>query len=281
MSITLNQWQRARTSVPEVLERLLTLLDGAPPDLPATAHWTIADTVAHLATIAATDVALVRGPAGDPSPSVVRELRLNTTVDTVAAMNRIVMSKYTERSLSVLAGRLRADVAELLAATEDADPLREIIWLGGANLPIAGLFAHLVNELNIHAWDIARALRRPWYTDPRDAAMFVDLFLVGVTRCGYGKLLDHDRPVRPGRISVTFRAGVSEPVTMALVDGRVVLEELDPRPDVRVSYDPVVFNLMLFGRVSKARAALTGRVRVAGRRPWLLPEFMATMRLPS
>lgn len=161
MSTTSEHWQRVRTSVPEVLHRLLTLLDGAPPDRAATADWSVADTVAHLATIAATDVALVRGGSEDPSASVVADLRLRTTVDTVAAMNDVVMARFTERRLPVLADRLRADIAALLAATADEDPLREITWLGGANLPVVGLLAHLVNELNIHAWDIARALAGP------------------------------------------------------------------------------------------------------------------------
>jgi hypothetical protein len=38
---------------------------------------------------------------------------------------------------------------------------------------------------------------------------------------------------------------------------------------------------MLFGRTSQIRAVLSGKVRVSGRRPWLLPAFRRTMRLPS
>jgi hypothetical protein len=111
--------------------------------------------------------------------------------------------------------------------------------------------------------------------------MFVNEFIAGVTRCGYGRLLDHDRPVRPGSISVTFHPMVSAPVTLSLTDGKVTVEPTASRPDVRISYDPVVLNLMLFRRMSRLRAVATGNVRVAGRRPWLLPTFMATMRPPS
>jgi hypothetical protein len=42
-----------------------------------------------------------------------------------------------------------------------------------------------------------------------------------------------------------------------------------------------VFSLMMFGRVSKARAVLTRKVTVGGRRPWLLPVFLRTLRVPS
>jgi hypothetical protein len=38
--------------------------------------------------------------------------------------------------------------------------------------------------------------------------------------------------------------------------------------------------LMMFHRISKARAALTGSVVVRGPRPWLLPRFLRTVRCP-
>lgn len=281
MSTNVDQWQRARSSTVTALGRLLALLDGASPDLPVTKHWSIADMVAHLVTIGALDLALVRGSRPDLPVHDLGDLLRRTTVDTVADMNREIMGRFTERRLPVLTERLRADVEALLAGSEDLDPQHQVDWLGGSRVPVVGLIAHFLNELNIHAWDMARPLGRPWHTDPRDAALFIDEFLVGVTRCGYGRLLDQDRPAHPGSISVEFRPRVGTSVTLALTDGRVTVEPTNPRPDVRLSYDPVVLNLMLFGRVSRLRAAATGKVRVSGVRPWLLPRFMATMRLPS
>ncbi|MEV0728065.1 maleylpyruvate isomerase N-terminal domain-containing protein [Polymorphospora sp. NPDC050346] len=281
MMVTADQWDRVRDSVPAVLRRLLALVDGVPPDRAVTAHWTVADTLAHLVSVATIDVALVRDAAPDLPGRPLGDLLTATTVDTVADMNRRILADFTERDVPTLAARLRSDVDELLAATSEVGPLPEVSWLGGARLPMAGLLAHLLNELNIHAWDIARATGARWEIDPRDAALFFDLFLVGVVRCGYGRLVDHDGPVRRGRLSVTFRSTVSPAVTFALTDGLVTVEEPDPRPDVRVSYDPATFGLMLFGRVSRVRAVLAGKLSVGGRRPWLLPTFMATMRMPS
>lgn len=40
-------------------------------------------------------------------------------------------------------------------------------------------------------------------------------------------------------------------------------------------------NLMLFGRMSRVRAALTGKVLVSGPRPWLLPAFLRTVHMPD
>ncbi|MCX4472244.1 hypothetical protein C5N14_28710 [Micromonospora sp. MW-13] len=281
MSVTPNQWRRVRTSVPVVLGRLLDLVEDAPPDRAATAHWTVADTMAHLCGVAAMGLALVRGTPPDlPVPGLL-DLRRRTTVDTVSVMNAEVLRHFSERRLPVLADRLRADVEEVLRAAGDAGPEHEVSWLGGARLPVTGLLAHLLNELNIHSWDIARAVGRRWVIDPADAALFVDLFMIGMTRRGYGRLLDRDGPAHPGRISVNFRHRFGPEVTLALVEGRVTVGTPEPRPDVRLSFDPATFTLMLFGRVHRVRAVLARKVSVGGRRPWLLPVFLRTMRLPS
>jgi hypothetical protein len=68
---------------------------------------------------------------------------------------------------------------------------------------------------------------------------------------------------------------------MVMTDGFVMVEKPDGAPDVRLTFDPVTLNLMLFGRVSKPRAVLTGKVVISGRRPWKLPGFLRIVRLPS
>jgi hypothetical protein len=275
------QWHRARAAIPATLSRLLDLTRGAPAGMPVTAGWSVGDTLAHLVTIAAADVALIRGGTPDLPVPGIHDLFADTSVDTVALMNAEILANYLERGVAALGARLKSDVDTIVQLTAVEDPAREVAWLGGSSLPLAGLLAHLLNEFNVHAWDIARARGMVWTADPRDAALFTDVFLAGLVRCGYGKLLEHDGPVRPGRIAVTFRPGVSDPVTFVLTSGRMSLDPLERRPDAVVSYDPVTFNLMLFGRVSRLRAAVTGKVRIGGRRPWLLPEFMRTMRVPS
>ena len=48
-----------------------------------------------------------------------------------------------------------------------------------------------------------------------------------------------------------------------------------------MTFDPATLNLMLFGRISRVRAAVTGKLVISGRRPWLLPTFLRTVRLPT
>ncbi len=51
--------------------------------------------------------------------------------------------------------------------------------------------------------------------------------------------------------------------------GELRISEGKPaRPDAKMKADPVMFLLSSLGRVSQARAALSGKMRVSGRRPW-------------
>ena len=202
-------------------------------------------------------------------------------MDTVAGLNGTVLRHFTDRDPGTLGHRLRSDIDLILRLSADRDPDDPVAWLGGARVPVVGLLAHLTNELLIHGWDIARAGRVPWVIPPRDAGSFLEMFVVGLMRNGYGHLLDNDEPPRDRRIAVEFRSRYTSPVTLVLQHGRVTAEEPGPAPDVRLSFNPATLNLMMFGRISKLRAVLGGGLVVSGRRPWLLPTFLRTVRMPG
>ena len=52
-----------------------------------------------------------------------------------------------------------------------------------------------------------------------------------------------------------------------------------PYPDSAVAWGAT--GLQRWQRVTRLRAALTGKVMVSGRRPWLLLPFWRALRLPS
>ena len=114
-------------------------------------------------------------------------------------LNALVLSDFPERDIGVLVKGLLTDIDEVLRVTEDADPATPLSWLGDSRVPLAGVLARLVNELQIHGWDIARALKLPWTVPPEDAALFFDLFLVGALSHDTGHLLDTDEPPRGSR----------------------------------------------------------------------------------
>ncbi|MEV4492255.1 maleylpyruvate isomerase family mycothiol-dependent enzyme [Micromonospora coxensis] len=280
-TVTTEQWNTARTALADQTERFAGLVESCRPDTMCTADWSMADMLAHVVSLAWI-YAYLADPEYPPLPvEGFHDYITEITVDTVAEFNDVILQQFTERDPVVLLARLRADVGHLLASCADRDPEETVPWLGGARVPLAGLCAHLVNELLIHGHDLAVATGRRWPLPGRDAALFLELFLAGVVRHGYGKLQDGGAPPSDRRIVVEFRNDYIDPIRLMLHRGLVQFAPPDARTDVRIHHDPGTFNLMMFGRVSQVRAVLTGRLRVSGRRPWLLPAFRRKFRTPS
>ena len=83
------------------------------------------------------------------------------------------------------------------------------------------------------------------------------------------------------RIAVEFRSGYTAPVTIVVCDGEVTAAPSGPGADAWVRFDPATLNMMMFGRISKLQAVLTRKIIIGGRRPWLVPAFLRTVRAPS
>ncbi|MFC5183275.1 maleylpyruvate isomerase N-terminal domain-containing protein [Actinomadura harenae] len=276
------KWNEIRASLHETGERFSELVSAAPdPFAMATDAWTIADSVAHVAAIAWMDAILVDPDAAPPPPVPDLFERLpRMNVDAVHELNVVVLDAFAERGLAALVDRLRECLAFMHDHTEDRDPSDTVSWIGGAQVTLSGLFGHMINELLLHGHDIAAALGRPWEIPSRDASYFFGEFIVGMANNGVGGLLDGGGRPRARPISVEFRSAYTEPVTLRLANGEVTAHPPSAAPDVRLTFDPAAFNLMLFGRMSKPRAALTRKIVVGGRRPWLLPVFLKTVRVP-
>ncbi|RSN02107.1 hypothetical protein DMB42_37995 [Nonomuraea sp. WAC 01424] len=279
--ITYDKWASARGSLKATGDRFAKLISIVDPHTMATGEWTVAETAAHVGMIATLYTSTVRpGEVPSPFPGL-EEAILGANVDTVSTLNELAFGHSAERDPLVLADRLRDDIREILRATADVDPATPVPWLGDARVPIAGVLAHLVNELLLHGWDVARATRTPWALPARDAGLFFDLFLVGMIRNDYGSLMDTGSPAPRRRIAVGFHSAHTAPAALVLDHGRVSVAEVDAGVDAHVRFDPATLNLLLFGRVSRTRAALTGKLAVWGRRPWLLPAFLRFVRLPT
>lgn len=271
------RWLAVRASLWNAFERFAELVLSAPDSrVKATAHWSIADTAAHVSTTARLYRYVI--PPGDPAK--VTELIAGTTVDNLASLNERMLESYTERDPRAIVDRIRGDVKHMLDASAELDPATAISWLGGAKIPLAGALAHMLNELLLHSRDIARPLRVKWTIAPSDAALVFDLFIIGLVRYDPGVFLDHDVRPRKRRVAVEFRSPHTALVTIALHRGTVSAEEPGARTDMRITFDPETLILMLFHRISKARAVLSGKVRITGLRPWLLPGFLRVVRGP-
>ncbi len=107
------------------------------------------------------------------------------------------------------------------------------------------------------------------------------LFFLGMLRHDYGVLLNTSLPMPNRPIAVQFRSAYTPTATVVLDDGRVRLAPPEDPYDVRVTFHPARFNLMLFGRTRTITAAIRRHVVVGGPRPWRLPAFLRVVHMPN
>jgi uncharacterized protein (TIGR03083 family) len=247
----------------------------------ATADWTVADSAAHVLVIALLYVALVNDEAETLQIPHLDEILATTNVDTVADLNDHALKHFTERNPERLAAFLGDAVDAILEATRDTPPETTVRWLGDSRVPVAGVVAHLVNELLVHGWDMARALRRPWSMPDDHAALYWELFFLGMLHHDYGVLLNTSLPMPDRPVAVQFRSAYTPTATIVLGDGRVWLAPPEDPYDVRVTFHPARFNLMLFGRTRTITAVIRRDVVIGGPRPWRLPAFLRVVHMPN
>lgn len=276
------RWQLARTALRGAGDRFRSLLTGdCDPAAMATADWTVAESAAHVLSIASMYVALVEDGTATLAVPDLEAILATANVDTVADLNAHVLEHFAERDPDRLAALLEEAVERILVATRDVPPETTLRWLGGSRVPVAGVVAHLVNELYVHGWDMARALRRPWPMPDEHAALYWELFFVGMLHHDYGTLLNTSLPMPSRPIAVRFRSAHTPDATIVLGGSRVWLAPPRDPFDVRVTFKPARFNLMLFGRISTATAVLRRDVLVGGPRPWRLPAFLRVVHMPN
>ncbi|MDQ1444520.1 MAG: hypothetical protein QOI20_984 [Acidimicrobiaceae bacterium] len=258
---------RVRANVDRV-RALLAGADGARP-IPGS-DWTVAEAGAHVVSGARNYVELFRGvpsPVGDISET--------------AAVNASHLAEYAERDPAAIAADLPGTYDEVLAAYREAGPDAVLQWHGGLAVTAADNLGVLLGELVVHGWDIAQGLGRPWPIDPADArAVLVAGLRVAPV------MVDRDKARRlTGTMEIRLRGG--ERVSLRWRDGALDVGEvaavgqaLSDKADCVISAEPVAFLLQSYGRGSKWRPLLTGKVMAWGRKPMLALRMQTALRQP-
>jgi hypothetical protein len=120
-----------------------------------------------------------------------------------------------------------------------------------------------LGELLVHGRDLARTAKQPWAVEPRIAVHCVRAAYAAVPT-----LLDRDRAAqRPTTFQIDVRGDAS--TTWAFSGSGLTISPTSghARPDCRLVVDAATITLVMYGRISPLRAALSFKARASGRRP--------------
>ena len=244
--------------------RVAALLDGADGSrrIPGS-EWTVAEAASHLVVGTRQYLDMVRGV-----PSPVKDM------SEVPGLNAELLADNPERDLAVLRTEMLAAVDELIAAASQSTT--PVTWHGGVHYEVDNHLALVLGEYVVHGYDIAQALGKPWPIDPADARR---VLIGAIPALPLAVDADAARGLT-GVIEIRIRGG--ETRTVAWENGSVSVESGPgtPKADCIVSVDPVAFLLSSYGRGSKWKPILTGKVVAYGRKPLLALKMQNALRNP-
>ncbi|MEV4561760.1 maleylpyruvate isomerase N-terminal domain-containing protein [Kitasatospora sp. NPDC049285] len=271
---------RTREALGVVVPRLARLLGAvrASDARSGVPVWTVGDVGAHVATVYLAYTAAATGapvgwegllpPAGE------------SLGGRIAALNTRVIGLVDETERARL-GELIAERGEaFLRATESLPPdlLVDTPWYGeGVQVTVATLTGLLLSESLVHGLDIARGAGLRWPIEAEHAGLVFAQVMPTMM-----PLAVHAERARGARIAFDLAIKGGPRLAVSVLDGAVTVTR-DAAPgasDVRISADPVTFLLVAFRRTPLWQAALLGRMRAGGRRPWLAGQLLRLIVAP-
>lgn len=261
----------ARAALAAVVPRLSALIRSVRnAAAPAVGEWNAGDVAVHLVNVWEALPALAGGDLESP----LQEL------SDLAGLTTAMVSSEADRDLGAAAARIEAAASAFLATPIGENGPRP--WLvRGTALPASAFACHLLNESLVHGYDIAHAEERRWQIEPAHASLAIMGFAFPAL-----SVLDPRAPVDPRhaagvRACFDIRVGRAGRAYLVFDDGAVTIESPSSRPvDCHISAEPATLFLLLWSRTTQWPAALTGRLRVWGRRPWLGLRLPRMLRNP-
>jgi len=255
-------------AIDEVAGRLTTLVTTAPDTsirVPASPDWTVAETFAHVVTVAPRYAQGAR-----------HEGEWVSEADDLAGLNARQIAALPTADVGALADLMRGSIDELertITGFGDRQPV--FTFHGGERISADVALGILLGELMVHGHDIALALGRPWPIDPAH----VELIMQGITPILPGWLDARGAHGHTGRYEVRLRGQGTH--RFDFDRGRLRMNPAGAfRPDVTISADPATMLLVLYRRVGLVPGILTGRLVAYGRRPWLALTLTSRFHRP-
>jgi hypothetical protein len=256
--MTNSMFAEACVAIEDVLPRFTEVLRSN-PDVTARAvgSWTLPEVACHVSHVIEKDTDAL---CGRPLPDV------ELSPAAVAVATNSMLDDDPERDLKALAARIDALGATFLAVRADP-PTSAVSWIGGTQLLPYAVACHLLEELLVHGYDVARAARTRWRIEPAHAALAIVGAAVPIMSASPGSWVkaSYDPSVR-ARLEIRLRS--HERFVLELDNGlHVELPPAHSHADAYLSADPAALLLVMLGRQSKWGALARGKAIAWGRRP--------------
>lgn len=241
-----------QTAVEKTAYRVSLLMRAAThPDRNAIGIWSVAETANHLSHCYPSFIAAFEGT-------------FTAAPEEVDPHNAAVLAADPERDLDVLADRVEAGMRDYLDVAGEVDEDELVDFFKGMLIPASGVTACLLGEALVHGYDIAKAEGLPWPIDPEHAILTLEGMVPVIVH-----FVDEDAAAGlEAGFEVRLRGGST--TYWYFEGGRLTVESSRVLPvDCCISADPVTFLLTSYNRIGSTWPALSGKVRVWGRRPWL------------
>jgi uncharacterized protein (TIGR03083 family) len=226
-------------------------------------EWTLGELVAHVAARSGRFAAYLSG-AVTPEEEI----------PGIAEENRRDVRERRDHPLADLVEELRSNVSSFVATTHGklgGDPLA---WYSGVTLDVATASGLLLGELNVHGYDAAGTLGRPWAIAGNDARTVVRAM---ATLAPWYVDPDATRGDRT-TYRVVVRGGPAFRVRVE--DGTASIEPAEGDADCTIRAEPSTLVLVSYGRTTLWRGFARGKFVATGRRPWRALRFARSFLLP-
>lgn len=231
--------------------------------------WTIAETAAHVITMFIGFRMAIAGESHETTPRRHVDRDFPTRL---AASNTAAIATVHYAGARHLAELMTEQAQRFLEVVEKADPNMdcETPWYGPTRTrTVDCLTALALGELTMHGHDIATGTGRRWPISAELARLIV------------GTVCPEMMPltVRPeaGRgASMTFEIrlrGNGPRYVVRIADGTAEVRASGGPVDCVISADPVIYLMVVYGRMPVSVALLCGGIVAWGRRPWLGLRF--------
>lgn len=271
-AVTTVDWTAAQEAVRSAAQRGADLVRSIKrPNAPALGKWTVNDVAVHMSHAMDGVMGMAKGGGG-----------VLGDIWTLSDLTEALVQGETERDPAKLADRIEASVDSFLSYMQSSGTDQARTWfLSDIEVPLSMLTCHVLNELTVHSYDIARAEGVPWKVPPAHAALIVNGFLFQVLS-SLGTAMVNQATATGVRATFDVKVRGGGRCQITFDNGQMTAKQSAPTGpvDCHLSVDPVAFLLVAWGRISQTGPIAQGKLFAYGKKPWLGLKFRSLLKNP-